>query len=102
FKTGKHTTTFAEMFPLSFGGYVIDTPGVKAFGVIEIEPAELSHYFIEMRNLLPNCKFNNCMHIDEPKCAVKQGVLDGKIAETRYKSYMSILQEDEEHYRIGP
>ena len=88
---GQHTTTFAEMFDLPFGGRIIDTPGVKEFGLIDIEKEELSHYFPEMRRILNDCKFNNCLHINEPGCAVKQGIADGKIAPERYESYITIM-----------
>ncbi|MFT7157959.1 MAG: ribosome biogenesis GTPase [Parvicella sp.] len=97
---GKHTTTFAEMFPLSFGGDVIDTPGVKGFGLVDIEQEELHHYFPEYMQLLPNCKFHNCKHIDEPKCAVKDSLETGETSESRYKSYLSMYYGDEDvHYR---
>lgn len=99
-KKGKHTTTFAEMFELDFGGYIVDTPGVKGFGVVEIEKEELSHYFLEMRKALSECKFNNCQHINEPKCEVKRLLEIDEIAESRYKSYLSIYNDDEnESYR---
>ena len=93
---GKHTTTFAEMFELSFGGYMIDTPGVKAFGLIDFDKNELSHYFLEMRERLNNCKFNNCQHINEPKCVIKKAVEDDEIAEFRYNNYLSMYNDDEE------
>jgi ribosome biogenesis GTPase len=97
---GKHTTTFAEMFELHFGGYLIDTPGVKAFGLIDFKKEELSHYFLEMRGLLNNCHFNNCVHINEPKCAVKDALENNEISAFRYKNYLSIYSDDEdENYR---
>ncbi|CAG5080388.1 Small ribosomal subunit biogenesis GTPase RsgA [Parvicella tangerina] len=99
---GKHTTTFAEMFPLSFGGDIIDTPGIKGFGIIDIDKEELNHYFVEMMELLPNCKFSNCKHIDEPQCAVKKAVEDGEIAAERYNNYLAMmLEEDENHWRTN-
>lgn len=98
---GKHTTTFAEMHELSFGGYVVDTPGIKAFGLIDFDKTELSHYFIEMRDLLPQCKFNNCQHINEPKCAVKQALEDNKIAPFRYQNYLAMYHDDEEESYRG-
>jgi len=99
-KLGKHTTTFAEMFELSFGGYIIDTPGIKAFGLIDFDKAELSHYFIEMRELLSDCQFNNCVHINEPKCAIKSAIEEHKVAPFRYKNYVSMYEDDEdENYR---
>jgi ribosome biogenesis GTPase len=88
---GQHTTTFAEMFDLPFGGKIIDTPGVKEFGLIDIEKEELSHYFPEMRKRLTECKFNNCLHINEPGCAVKKAVAEKEIDEERYISYMTIM-----------
>lgn len=97
---GKHTTTFAEMFELDFGGYIIDTPGIKGFGIVDLDKKELSHYFVEMRELLHECKFNNCTHIDEPNCAIKAAVEEGRIAYSRYKSYLSVFFDDEdETYR---
>jgi ribosome biogenesis GTPase len=99
-KAGKHTTTFAEMFELSFGGYLIDTPGIKAFGLIEFKKEELSHYFLEMRERLKNCHFNNCLHINEPKCAIKDAVADNEIVAFRYSNYLSMYKDDEdENYR---
>ena len=99
-KSGKHTTTFAEMFELSFGGYIIDTPGIKAFGLIDFDKAELSHYFLEMRSRLDKCQFSNCVHINEPKCAIKQAVANGEIEEFRYMNYLSMYEDDqEETYR---
>lgn len=97
---GKHTTTFAEMFELHFGGYLIDTPGIKAFGLIDFKKEELSHYFLEMRSLLNNCHFNNCVHINEPKCAVKDALENNEISAFRYNNYVSIYKDDEdENYR---
>jgi len=88
---GMHTTTFAEMFDLPSGGSIIDTPGVREFGLIDVSKQELSHYFPEMRAVLGDCQFNNCMHLDEIKCAVKQAVREGRISEDRYVSYVNIL-----------
>jgi ribosome biogenesis GTPase len=98
-KMGKHTTTFAEMFPLSFGGDVIDTPGIKGFGVIEIEKKELAVYFPEMKALLHDCKFYNCLHIEEPGCAVKKALENGSIHYSRYRSYLNIYFDDDDAYR---
>ena len=98
---GQHTTTFAEMFDLDFGARIIDTPGIKGFGVVEIEKEELSDYFPEFFALKSECKFNNCLHIDEPKCAVKQALENDEIAWSRYKSYLQIIEGEDEHYRIG-
>jgi ribosome biogenesis GTPase len=88
---GQHTTTFAEMFDLPVGGQIIDTPGVKEFGLIAIEKSELGHYYPEIKNYMTECKFNNCIHINEPQCAVKQAVQDGLINIDRYKSYLQII-----------
>lgn len=93
---GMHTTTFAEMFDLPFGGKIIDTPGLREFGLVDIEKHELSHYFPEMRQRLHNCQFNNCMHINEPGCAVKDALNKGEIAVDRYVSYMTILDTMED------
>ncbi len=99
---GKHTTTFAEMFELGFGGDVIDTPGIKGFGLVDIDKEDLNNYFPEMMQLLPKCKFHNCKHIDEPKCAVKSGLETGDISDTRYKNYLSMYFDDEDiHYRTS-
>ncbi|MGI4749214.1 MAG: ribosome small subunit-dependent GTPase A [Janthinobacterium lividum] len=88
--SGKHTTTFAEMFELPFGGFLIDTPGIRELGVIDIEKQELSHFFPEMRQLLNQCRFHNCRHINEPGCAVLAALETGKIEPSRYESYLSI------------
>jgi ribosome biogenesis GTPase len=93
---GMHTTTFAEMFDLPFGGRIIDTPGMREFGLVDIDKQELSHYFPEMRDRLNNCQFNNCMHINEPDCAIKDAVENGEIHVDRYVSYMNILESIEE------
>lgn len=88
---GMHTTTFAEMFDLPGGGRLIDTPGMREFGIVDMNKQELSHYFPEMRALLNECQFNNCMHINEPGCAIKKAVEDGRIYAERYVSYWNIL-----------
>ena len=93
---GLHTTTFAEMFDLPSGGSIIDTPGMREFGLIGVSKQELSHYFPEMRERLVNCQFNNCLHINEPGCAIKEAVVDGEINEDRYVSYVNILDSIEE------
>jgi ribosome biogenesis GTPase len=93
---GMHTTTFAEMFDLPTGGKVIDTPGLREFGLVDISKQELSHYFPEMRRLLNNCQFNNCMHTNEPGCAIKEAVNTGEIHVDRYVSYMTILDTMED------
>ena len=88
---GMHTTTFAEMFDLPQGGHLIDTPGMREFGIVQIDRQELSHYFPEMRALIQDCQFNNCLHLNEPGCAIKEAVQDGKIHIERYVSYCTIL-----------
>jgi ribosome biogenesis GTPase len=93
---GMHTTTFAEMFDLPGGGKIIDTPGVREFGLIDVTPQELSHYFPEMRAVLGDCQFNDCLHLEEPGCAVKEGVRRGRITEDRYVSYVTILESLQE------
>lgn len=93
---GMHTTTFAEMFDLD-GGQIIDTPGVREFGLVDISKQELSHFFPEMRVLINDCQFNNCMHINEPGCAVKAAVNAGTVSVDRYASYLSILDTMEEN-----
>jgi len=98
-QSGRHTTTFAEMHPLGFGGYIIDTPGIRGFGLIDIEKEELYHFFKEIFEFANDCKFNNCTHNNEPGCAVKNAVRDGGIALTRYESYLSILLNKNEKYR---
>lgn len=97
---GQHTTTFAEMFDLPFGAHIIDTPGIKGFGMVEIDKHELTDYFPEFFALKEHCKFNNCLHTDEPHCAVKEALENDEIAWSRYKSYLQILEGDEESYRI--
>lgn len=97
---GQHTTTFAEMYDLSFGGKIIDTPGIRGFGVVDMEKEELGDYFPEFFELKSACKFNNCLHLDEPKCAVKEALEEGKLAWSRYKNYVQMLEEDvDESYR---
>jgi ribosome biogenesis GTPase len=97
---GQHTTTFAEMFPLNSGGFIIDTPGIRAFGIIEIEKEHIGHYFKEIRELMDGCKFNNCKHINEPQCAVKKALENGEIAVSRYDSYWQMMMEDpNDNYR---
>ncbi|MDN3678024.1 ribosome small subunit-dependent GTPase A [Flavobacterium paronense] len=98
-KQGQHTTTFAEMYDLSFDAKIIDTPGIKGFGIVDLEPAEISGYFPEFFKLKDQCKFNNCLHKEEPNCAVKKALEENKIAWSRYNSYLKILEGDDEHYR---
>jgi len=95
--SGKHTTTFSEMFELDFGGFIIDTPGIKGFGMLEMESWEISHYFPEMFKLLDGCQYYNCSHTHEPGCAVKNAVAEGKIAKSRYVSYLGLLEDDEKY-----
>jgi ribosome biogenesis GTPase len=92
---GQHTTTFAEMHELPFGGYLIDTPGIRELGIFDIRPEELGHYFVEMRALLNQCKFHNCRHVNEPGCAVIKAVEEGEIELSRYESYLSIYHGNE-------
>lgn len=92
---GKHTTTFAEMHPLSYGGFIIDTPGIKELGLVDMEKEEISGYFLEMHALKNKCKFNNCIHLNEPKCAVIEAVEKGEIALSRYASYVGIINGEE-------
>ncbi len=96
---GQHTTTFAEMFDLSFGGQIIDTPGIKGFGVVEMDREEVANYFPEFFRLKENCKFHNCLHLEEPQCAVKEALENEEIAWSRYKSYLQILEGEEDNYR---
>lgn len=93
---GMHTTTFAEMYDLPFGGRIIDTPGMREFGLVDVDRQELSGYFPEMRKRLTDCQFNNCLHTNEPDCAVKEAVINGEITEDRYVSYYNILESLEE------
>lgn len=94
-KQGKHTTTFAEMFSLSFGGYIIDSPGIKGYGMVDFSKEEISHFFPEIFALQSKCKYYNCIHLNEPKCAVIEAVEKGEIAYSRYESYLQLLENDE-------
>lgn len=96
---GQHTTTFAEMFDLDFGAKIIDTPGIRGFGIVDMEPEEIGDYFPEFFALKNQCKFNNCLHKEEPKCAVKEALDNDEIPWSRYQSYLQILEGDEETYR---
>lgn len=98
---GQHTTTFAEMFDLSFGAKIIDTPGIKGFGVVDMDKDEIGDYFPEFFALKQDCKFNNCLHLKEPKCAVKEALENDNVFFSRYKSYVQLLEEDEESYRTS-
>lgn len=96
---GQHTTTFAEMHDLDFGARIVDTPGIRGFGMVNMEPVEMGDYFREFFLRKEDCKFHNCLHIDEPKCAVKAAVASGEIAASRYKSYVQMMAGDELQYR---
>jgi ribosome biogenesis GTPase / thiamine phosphate phosphatase len=98
-KQGQHTTTFAEMYDLSFDAKIIDTPGIKGFGIVDMEKEEISGYFPEFFKLKDQCKFNNCLHKEEPHCAIKAALEKDQIAWSRYNSYLKILEGDEESYR---
>ncbi len=97
--TGKHTTTFSEMFRLSSGGFIIDTPGIKGFGIIDMDREEISHFFPEIFSASKNCQYYNCLHISEPGCAVKTAVEENRISLSRYESYLSLYFEDKGRYR---
>ena len=92
---GQHTTTFAQMHPLSFGGFIIDTPGIREFGVVDLNNAELSHYFKEMKPYIGKCRFNNCKHMNEPQCAVLEAIEQDIIPAERYQSYLSIMANED-------
>ena len=95
---GKHTTTFSELHKLDAGGYIIDTPGIKELGLVEMKKEEVGHYFPEFRKLMNECKFNNCTHTTEPNCAVIKALEEGKIDEERYHNYLGILNSDETNW----
>lgn len=92
---GQHTTTFAEMHPLQSGGYIIDTPGIRAFGIVALDKEVISHYFPEMRDRIGNCRFHNCQHLDEPNCDIKEAVANGAIPLSRYESYLQLMEGDD-------
>ncbi len=96
---GQHTTTFAEMYDLHFDAKIIDTPGIKGFGIVDMEREEIGNYFPEFYELKNECKFNNCLHLQEPKCAVKNALDNDELHWSRYKSYQQIMEGDQEHYR---
>ncbi len=98
-RQGQHTTTFAEMYDLPFGAKIIDTPGIKGFGVVDMDREEVGDYFPEFFALKSACKFNNCLHLDEPGCAVKEALENDKLAWSRYKSYVQLLEGDDSQYR---
>jgi ribosome biogenesis GTPase / thiamine phosphate phosphatase len=97
--SGKHTTTFAKMLKLPFGGYIIDTPGIRGFGLVHLKREEIYHYFKEIFEFSHKCRFQNCTHVNEPDCAVKKAVDDGEIAFSRYKSYLNIVLDDDDKHR---
>ncbi|WP_425234295.1 ribosome small subunit-dependent GTPase A [Ulvibacterium sp.] len=97
---GQHTTTFAEMFDLSFDARIIDTPGIKGFGMVDMDKDEIGDYFPEFFKLKKNCKFNNCLHLDEPKCAVKEALEKGEVSLSRYRSYVQMVTGQEDTYRM--
>lgn len=96
---GKHTTTYAEMMPLSTGGYIIDTPGIRGFGLVGFEREEIYHFFPEIFEVAKKCQYNNCLHVREPGCAVKEAVENSRISVLRYTSYLSIMDDEKEKYR---
>ncbi|MGZ5242500.1 MAG: ribosome small subunit-dependent GTPase A [Bacteroidia bacterium] len=94
---GKHTTTFAEMHVIDAETFIIDTPGIKEFGIVDMKKPEVSHFFPEMRALINKCRFNNCLHVNEPGCAVREAVENGEIYQSRYQTYLSVLFEENDH-----
>jgi ribosome biogenesis GTPase len=98
-KQGKHITTFPEMHMMPFGGFVIDTPGIRGFGVVDMERNEIYHFFREIFKVSKECKYNNCLHLDEPECAVRSAVEKGDIDYLRYRSYLNIMEDDDRKYR---
>ncbi|MBC8265499.1 MAG: ribosome small subunit-dependent GTPase A [Flavobacteriales bacterium] len=98
---GQHTTTFSELYELDFGGSIIDTPGIRGLGLVEIKKQELGDYFCEFLQSKKKCKFHNCIHLNEPDCAVKLELEKGEIAKSRYESYLGMLEEDEKNYRTN-
>jgi ribosome biogenesis GTPase len=96
---GKHTTTFTELFELNSGGFIIDSPGIKELGLVEMKPEEVGHYFPEIRDVMNDCKFNNCRHENEPHCAVIKAVEEGIIFEERYINYLKMLNGDEMNWK---
>ena len=99
--TGKHTTTFSEMFELSSGGFIIDTPGIKGFGIIDMDREEISHFFPDIFALSGDCQYYNCMHINEPNCAVKKALEENRLSISRYESYLSLFFDDKGKYRTS-
>ena len=101
YNQGQHTTTFSELHELDFGSSIIDTPGIKGFGLVEIDKNEITNLFPEFFALKSKCKFHNCIHLNEPQCRVKDAVIKNEIAESRYVSYLSMIEEEEENYRAN-
>lgn len=101
-RQGQHTTTFAQMYDLSFGARIIDTPGIKGFGLVDMEKEEIGDYFPEFFALKSECKFNNCLHLDEPHCAIKKALEEDRISWSRYRSYVQMVTGEEDTYRMDP
>lgn len=101
YNQGQHTTTFSELYELDFDASIIDTPGIRGFGLVAIEKNEIANYFLDFFRLKGECKFHNCIHLNEPNCKVKDAVTQNKIAESRYFSYLSMLEEEDENYRTN-
>jgi len=101
YRQGQHTTTFSELHELDFGASIIDTPGIRGFGLVEIKKNEIGNYFPEFFKLKGECKYHNCIHLNEPNCGVKQAVIKDEIAESRYFSYLGMLEEEEENFRTN-
>jgi len=97
YQTGKHTTTYSQMYPLNFGGYIVDTPGIKGFGVLDMKKEEIGHYFPEIFKRISKCQYSNCTHTHEPGCEIKKAVKKNEIAESRYNSYLGLLENDEKY-----
>jgi ribosome biogenesis GTPase len=100
-KQGQHTTTFSELHDLDFGASIIDTPGIRGFGLVELAPEEIGNYFPEFFAIKQKCKYHNCIHKNEPDCAVKTALGNGEIAESRYKNYLNMLFEEEDNFRTN-
>jgi len=98
-RQGKHVTTFPEMHRMPFGGFIIDTPGIRGFGVVDMERSEIYHFFPEIFKISKNCRYYNCLHLDEPECAVREAVEKGIIDPLRYRSYVNILEDENRKYR---
>jgi len=96
-KQGKHTTTFSELHSLPFGGSVIDTPGIKGFGLIDIDKKDIANYFIDFTSLKQECRFKNCIHVNEPDCSVKLALKNGEINKGRYKNYLAMIKQDKSY-----